>query len=151
MQGLGLLGSVRAVPRLIELTGSRDPTRAAAASTALEVLTGHHEDPEEPYPKPRWEAWWAEHAGKFDDRHRWRDGQPFTARTLIERLAHDDVGVRLSAYDELVVATGQRLPFDADGPWRMQLAHRAGWARWYSDHAHELPAMGWLFHGNSIG
>ncbi|MFZ5481343.1 MAG: HEAT repeat domain-containing protein [Myxococcota bacterium] len=151
MQGLGLLGSVRAVPRLIELTGSRDPVRAQAASTALEVLTGHHEDPDEPYPKPRWEAFWAEHAGKFDDGVRYREGAPFTVRTLVDRLAHDDVTVRLSAYDELVVATGERLPFDADGPWRMQIAHRGAWARWYADHAHELPTSGWMFHGGGIG
>lgn len=150
MQGLGLLGDVRAMPRLIDLVGSRDPVRQAAAAAALEVLTGHREDPEEAYPRQKWEAWWSENAGKMRDGVRWRGGQPLTVRALIDRLGHDDAHVRQSAYDELCVATGERLPFDADGPWRMQLAHRAGWARWYAENAHRLPQTGWMFYGDSV-
>jgi tetratricopeptide (TPR) repeat protein len=151
VQGLGLLGSTRAVPKLIELCAHRDPARAHAASAALEVLTGHGEDVEEPQLRARWDVWWQENAGRFDDRVRWRGGAPHTVRSLIERLGHDDVITRLTAYDELVIATGARLPFDADGPWRMQVAHRAAWARWYADHAHELPESGWLFFGEAVG
>lgn len=150
LQGLGLLGSVRAVPRLLDAAGSRDPSRQAAASAALEVMTGHREDPEEAYPRQRWEAWWAAHGDEMADDVRWRAGAPLTARTLVDRLGHDDSGVRQVSYDEIVIATGQRLPFDADGPWRMQLAHRAAWERWYADNAHHLPRTGWMFHGEGI-
>ncbi|MFN7147273.1 MAG: hypothetical protein ACK4YP_26130, partial [Myxococcota bacterium] len=151
IQGLGLLGSVRAIPRLIELVGSRDPTRQAAAAAALEVLTGHRVDLEDAHPRQRWEAWWGEHRDTLPDGQRWRGGQPLGVRALIERLGNDDPGVRQTSYDELVIATGARLPFDAEGPWRVQIAHRATWARWYADHAHRLPATGWLFHGDEVG
>lgn len=148
LAGLGLLGSVRAVPRLIENLGARDPVRQAVANTALEVITGHHEDTEEAHPKQRWTDWWEEHGPDFDERTRYREGRPLTIRSLIERLGHDDFSTRQTAYDELVIASGERLPFDADGPWRVQLAHRAGWERWWADNAHELPQTGWCFHGS---
>ena len=70
---------------------------------------------------------------------------------MLERLGSDDAGVRTVGYDELVISTGVRLPFDVDGPWRKQLHHRANWERWYADNAHTLPRTGWLFHGESIG
>ena len=149
LAGLGLLGNVRAVPRLIEAVGSRDPHRQAVASTALEVITGHHEDTEDAHPKQRWTDWWAEHAGDYDERTRYRDGDPLTVRSLIARLGHDDFSTRQAAYDELVIATGERLPFDADGPWRVQLAHRDAWERWWADNAHDLPDSGWCFHGSA--
>ncbi|MSQ00324.1 MAG: tetratricopeptide repeat protein [Myxococcales bacterium] len=148
LAGLGLMGNIRAVPRLVESVGSRDPQRQVVASTALEVITGHHEDVEDAHPKQRWLDWWAEHGPDFEERVRYRDGRPLTVRSLIERLGHDDFAARQSAYDELVIATGARLPFDADGPWRAQLAHRAAWEAWWADNAHDLPATGWLFHGS---
>ncbi|GDX78285.1 hypothetical protein LBMAG42_00960 [Deltaproteobacteria bacterium] len=148
LAGLGLLGNLRAVPRLIESVGSRDPQRQAVANAALEVITGRREDVEDAHPKQKWADWWAEHGPDFDERIRHREGRPLTIRSLIERLAHDDFGTRQGAYDELVIATGERLPFDADGPWRVQLAHRAAWERWWADNAHELPNTGWCFHGS---
>ena len=147
LAGLGLLGSIRAVPRLIESVASRDPLRQAVANAALVALTGHQENCEEAHPRQRWLDWWAENGPNMDERTRYRDGRPLTLRSLIERLGHDDLAARQGAYDELVIASGQRLPFDADGPWRVQLAHRAGWARWWADNAHELPSGGWCFHG----
>ncbi len=151
IQGLGLLGSTRAVPRLIEIVGSRDTIKQAAAAAALEVMTGHRIDLEDAHPRQRWDAWWEANREKMADGVRWRAGQPLTIRALIERLGNDESSVRQSSYDELVIATGVRLPFDAEGPWRMQLAHRAAWARWYSDHAHALAPSGWLFHGDTVG
>ncbi|MDP2307615.1 MAG: HEAT repeat domain-containing protein [Pseudomonadota bacterium] len=151
IQGLGLLGSVRAVPRLIELVGTRDTMKQAAAAAALEVLTGHRIDLEDAHPRQRWDAWWSQNRGTLPDSQRWRGGHPLTVRALIDRLGNDDPQVRQTSYDELVITTGAPLPFDADGPWRMQLAHRAAWSRWYADHAHELPQTGWLFHGDGVG
>ncbi len=150
LAGLGLLGSVRAVPKLIENVGSRDPVRQGVANTALEVILGRREDLEDAHPKQRWLDWWAEHGPDFEERKRYREGKELTTRSLIARLGHDDFAAREAAYDELVIATGESLPFDADGPWRVQLAHRAGWERWWADHAHELPTSGWCFHGAEI-
>ena len=140
----------RSVPRLIELTGDRDATRANVAGAALELLTGHHEDIEAPHPRQRWEAWWEANREKFGDGQRYRDGKPFNVKRMLERLGNDDPVVRQSSYDELVISTGVRLPFDAEGPWRVQQAHRRAWERWYADHAHTLPTTGWLFHGRSV-
>ncbi len=58
---------------------------------------------------------------------------------------------RLTSYDELSIVTSVRFPFDADGPWRQQLAHRAAWQRWHDEHADELSAAGWLLHGEEVG
>jgi HEAT repeat protein len=151
IQGLGLLGSVRAVPRLVELCGSREQGRSLAAQTALELITGRRADVEDPYPRQTWEQWWAANAERFDERKRWRSGRALDLPALAERLGDDDVAVRLSSYDELVIATGERLPFDADGPWRMQVAHRSAWTRWLEAHAEELPETSWAFFGRGIG
>lgn len=151
IHGLGLLGSTRAVPRLIEYLVARDPQRSNLAVTALELLTGHVESLEDGHPRQRWEAWWEANKHNFDDHRRYRYGRPFGVPEMLERLGNDDAAVRTVGYDELVISTGVRLPFDVDGPWRMQLKHRAAWERWYADHAHGLPRTGWLFHGESIG
>lgn len=150
MHGLGLLGVIRAVPRLIEWSGDRDANRANVAGAALTLITGHHEDPEAPHPRHRWSTWWDANNDKFAEGLRYRDGKPMNVRRMLERLGNDDSVVRQSTYDELVISTGVQLPFDAEGPWRIQLAHRRGWDRWYADHAHELPQTGWLFHGHSV-
>lgn len=147
LAGLGLLGNVRGVRKLIDNVGSRDSARQAVAAAALELMLGHREDLEDSHPRQKWEAWWEENSAKFEERVRWRRGAPHSVRSLVDRLADDDPALRTTTYDELVIATGVRLPFDADGPWRMQLQHRAAWSRWWADHHHELPDSGWLFHG----
>lgn len=151
IHGLGLLGCTRAVPRLIEYLTARDPQRSNLAVTALELLTGHIESLEDGHPRQRWEAWWEANKHNFDDHRRFRYGRTFGVRDMLDRLGHDDAGVRTVGYDELVISTGVRLPFDVDGPWRVQVHHRDAWNRWYADHAHELPRTGWMFHGESIG
>ena len=50
---------------------------------------------------------------------------------MIERMGHDDAQVRASTYDELVIGTGVRLPFDGDGPFRVQVQHQARWRAWW--------------------
>lgn len=151
LAGLGLCGSTRVIPILIAMLADRDPTRQQVANTALELITGHKEDLEESHARTRWETWWAETGPKFRDDVRYRHGAPLTVRALIDRLGHDDPTARQVAYDELVIATGCRLPFDVDGPWRVQLAHRAAWSRWYADAAHTLPEGGWMFGGEDVG
>ena len=49
-------------------------------------------------------------------------GLPMSPAQLITDLEEDDRLVRSSAYDELVIVTGVRLPFDVSGSWRVQKA-----------------------------
>ena len=151
LQGLGYLGDPRVVSRLIEATASRDPKRARVASGALEVLTGHHEPVEESLLRNRWLDWWEEHSGRFHEGHRYRHGQPMSPSLLITRMSHDDPLVRRSSYDELVISTGTRLPFDAEGPWRVQEAHLAAWRRWWTQQDAARLTGRWTFHGELIG
>jgi len=151
LQGLGYLGDPRAVTRLIEATASRDPARVRVASGALELITGHHEDPEESLLRNRWTHWWEEHKNHFEDGFRYRHGRLMDPGLLIDRLSHDDPMVRRSTYDELVIATGQRLPFDAEGPYRVQTMHIANWRQWWLDTQEAFPAGRWTFHGEHIG
>jgi len=151
LQGLGYLGDPRAVSRLIESTASRDPARARVASGALELITGHHEDPEESLLRNRWIHWWEEHKNHFEEGFRYRHGRLMDPGLMIARLSHDDTMVRRSTYDELVIATGQRLPFDAEGPYRVQTQHIAAWRAWWTDNKDSFPAGRWTFHGEQIG
>ena len=70
---------------------------------------------------------------------------------LLDRMSHDDPMVRRSTYDELVIATGQRLPFDAEGPYRVQTLHVDSWRRWWTENKEQFPSGRWSFHGELIG
>lgn len=150
LQGLGYLGDPRVVERLIDATASRDPQRARVASSALEVLTGHHEPLEESLLRNRWLEWWTLNRANFADGQRYRHGALMSPGLLIDRMAHDDALVRRSSYDELVISTGTRLPFDADGPWRVQSAHLEAWRAWWRQQPSASIGR-WTFHGEVIG
>jgi tetratricopeptide (TPR) repeat protein len=150
LSGLGYLGAPRVVERLIEATASRDTQRALVASGALEVLTGHHESTEESLLRNRWLEWWEQNSDRFDPGQRYRGGELMSPGLLITRMGHDDPLVRRACYDELVISTGVRLPFDPDGPWRVQVAHLTAWRAWWSEQG--TAAVGrWTFHGEEIG
>lgn len=150
LQGLGLLGDSRAVPTLLQALARRDRKVVDVALGALELLTGHHED-DEPGFRGRWHAWWEKHAADFQPGVRYREGQVFGGGVLIERLKHDDPWVRRTAYDELCITTGQRLPFDAEGPWRMQRAHIRAWGAWWNENGYRFQPGGWYLDGRKIG
>ncbi|MCB9779811.1 MAG: HEAT repeat domain-containing protein [Alphaproteobacteria bacterium] len=150
LQGLGYLGDPRAVPVLIDGCAGRDGQRSRVSGAALQVLTGHHEDLEESLLRNRWLSWWEAHAGDFQEGRRYRHGALFTPGVLIERMAHDDLLVRRTTYDELVISTGVRRPFDADGPWRVQQRHLARWRQWWHDDQAEWTPGEWTFHGGSV-
>jgi HEAT repeat protein len=151
VQGLGYLGDPRAVSRLIHALTIRDRTLVAVACGALELILGHREDPEEPGVHSRWERVWEDRRHQFRDGVRYRDGQPMSPAVLVKKLGDDDPFVRRGAYDELVITTGHTLPFDSEGPWRVQVAHQRAWQRWCHAHAAELPLGRWTFHGGVIG
>ena len=151
LQGLGYLGDPRAVTHLLGALGSREPTRNRVASVALELITGHHEDPEESLLRSRWMEWWDRNQEGYKTGCRYRHGRLLDPGLLIERLDHDDSLVRRSTYDELVISTGMRLPFDAEGPWRVQGAHRKAWSVWWRDERERYPSGRWFFFGDRIG
>jgi tetratricopeptide (TPR) repeat protein len=151
LQGLGFLGETKAVPRLLDATASRDQARTRVASGALELLTGHHEDPEESLLRNRWVQWWESHGEQFEPGFRYRHGRPMDPGLLIERLGHDDQMVRRGTYDELVIATGSRKPFDAEGPYLVQQSHIASWRTWWQENQERFPSGRWTFHGEQVG
>lgn len=150
LQGLGLLGDPRGVPTLLEAFDPRQPTRSEVAAAALEILTGHQEDVEAPGLARRWHAWWEDHGEGFSEGVRHREGRVFDVGLLLERMDGPDTWTRRTAYDELVITTGQRLPFDADGPWRVQQAHLRAWRSWWSANRSRLPAGRWFLDGRPI-
>jgi HEAT repeat protein len=151
IQALGYLGDPRAVAKLIEATGASSPRTRAVASHSLEILTGHAESIEEPQLRTRSERWWRENSANFNDGVRYRSGRMMAPALLIERLGDDDFTTRRASYDELVITSGINLPFDADGPWRVQLTHRQAWTEWWNAHRDSLPVGRWLFHGEIVG
>ncbi len=151
IHGLGYLGDPRAVSRLLDVLTHKDPVRVQVASGALELLTGHHEDPEESLLRSRWMTWWDRHGHSFRDGMRYRHGKLFDPGQLVERLDHDDAAVRRTSYDELVISTGHSLAFDAEGPYRIQQSHIRAWRTWWEESRGAYPAGGWYFHGERIG
>jgi hypothetical protein len=144
------MGDPRVISNLIEFTGSRSLPFAHAASQALELITGHYESVDEYLLKARWSEWYERNAHAFKTGTRYRYGNPMSPEILIERLGHDDLLVRLACYDELVVYTGVKLPFDAEGPWRLQLLQRNEWKSWWDENKSTFPVGQWLFHGKNV-
>jgi tetratricopeptide (TPR) repeat protein len=151
LQGLGLLGDPRAVPVLLEALTGRSRPIAEVAAGALQILTGHSEDLDEPGGRTRFAQWWEANQARYRDGLRYRDGRVFDVGALLSRMDDDDSWTRRSAYDELVIATGCRLPFDADGPWRVQRSHVVAWRAWWHEHRAAFPAGGWYLDGERIG
>jgi HEAT repeat protein/tetratricopeptide (TPR) repeat protein len=148
--GLGLLGDPRGVQTLLEYLKSRDTRSFEVAASALEVLTGHHEDVEEPGARQRWDDWWVAHAERFALGVRHRAGVPMDAGWLISRMEDVDPYTRRTAYDELVITTGVSLPFDAEGPWRLQQAHLREWRAWWQANQSRFPAGSWYLDGQGV-
>lgn len=151
LQGLGYLGDARGVPSLLGAMSARDRTKTAVAAGALEMITGHREDLEQPGLHALWEKYWEEHEARFQDGVRYRDGKVMDLKLLVAKLGDDDPLVRRGAYDELVISTGNNLPFDADGPWRVQVAHQRQWRQWVNVNNSGFPRGDWWFNGQSIG
>ena len=147
IHGLGYIGNVLAIPMLLEMTGLKDRSMAIAASHALELITGHHENTEDYLLRARWQTWLDSH-NRFVNGIRYRKGEPMSPAILIEGLQHDDRIVRMSAYDELVITTGVQLPFDVDGIWRMQKEQIHAWKEWWLRHQETYPVGKWVFQGS---
>lgn len=150
LQGLGLLGDPRGIPTLLEALHARDRRVVEVGAGALTLLTGHHEDIDDPGWRNRWHAWWEGHEGRFPDGVRHRLGKIFDCGLLVEGMGHHDAWTRRTAYDELVITCGASLPFDADGPWRVQQAHLSAWQGWWKKARHRYIAGRWYHDGKQI-
>jgi HEAT repeat protein len=150
LTGLGYLGDPRAAELLVDSTARPEARVAAVASSALEILTGHHEPHEVPDLRLRWKRAWARMEKAFIPGVRYRYGRKLDPGVLIERLGADELLTRRTAYDELVITTGVQLPFDADGAWRLQVHHRLAWQRWWLDHREDYTPGAWTFHGDVV-
>lgn len=150
IHGLGLLGDPRAVPRLLECLDRRDRRTQEVSAGALQILTGHREEPDDPGWKTRWNVWWEQNQADFPEGVRHREGQIFQVDLLLSRMEADDPWVRRTAHDELVITTGVNLPFDAEGPWRVQQGHLRAWRAWWRENRGTLPAGRWYLDGRSI-
>jgi len=151
LQGLGLMGDPRAVPILLKALSARPRQIVEVASGALQILTGHEEDVDNPGFKARWHVWWETNHENFQDGVRYRDGEHFGASLLLRRMKSDDPWTRRTAYDELVITTGCSLPFDSDGPWRTQQGHLRAWTKWWNSNRESYQAGRWYLDGKSIG
>jgi HEAT repeat protein/predicted negative regulator of RcsB-dependent stress response len=151
LQGLGYLGDPRSVPVLLGALTHRSQDLVAVAASALELLTGHREDLDQPGLAVRWERWWEVGQCDFAEGVRYRYGRVLELAVLVEKLGDDDLLVRRGSYDELVISTGCRLPFDADGPWRVQLAHRSAWQEWVVRNRADFPPGRWYYDSDLIG
>ncbi|HUB07740.1 MAG TPA: hypothetical protein VMB50_12090 [Myxococcales bacterium] len=125
IRALGTLHHVPAVPRLIELTESRQAEVAQAAAQALRDITlqdfGHSER--------RWQVWWTQ-----------ARGAPRTA-WLVEALDHRDPELRLAAIAELAAAAGQDFGYKSDLP-ATQRAHAVSrWREWWQSESRGRAAL----------
>jgi len=150
LQGLGLLGDPRGVPDLLSALSHRNPRIIQVATGALTILTGHDEDRDAPGLRNRWTQWWEASRDRFPDGVRMRHGRLFGASHLIAALENPDQYARATAYDELCISTGQRLPFESDGPWRVQLAQVRAWRAWWEQHRPSQPEGAWYLDGQRI-
>jgi HEAT repeat protein len=147
---LGLLGDPRAVPTLLDALGSRDTRVVEVAAGSLETLLGHREEMDGSGGRQRWIHWWEAASSRFNEGQRYRDGRLFDPGLLISRMEHPDAWVRRTAYDELVITTGQQLPFDTDGPWRVQQGHLRAWRRWWSATRSRAASGRWFLDGKPV-
>ncbi len=151
IQGLGLMGDPRAVGALLDKLESRDRNVMQIASGALQIITGHAEDMDDPGGRTRWNLWWERNGDRFEGAVRHRHGKVFGVGDLIEALSSSDAWIRRTAYDELVITTGAALPFDSDGPWRVQRAHLLVWHQWWLDNKERFTPGCWYLDGERIG
>ncbi|MCA9489610.1 MAG: HEAT repeat domain-containing protein, partial [Myxococcales bacterium] len=150
LQGLGLLGDSRGLTVLLRALQARERRVVEVASGALTILSGRVDDPAEPGIRHRWNEWYETEGKELAPGLRHRYGKPMDAGLLLDRMEDPDPYVRRTAYDELVITSGQTLPFDADGPWRVQVAHLRTWRRWWSSARHKYPSGRWVLDGEVV-
>ena len=143
VEAIGLHGEPRAVPVLIDLLEQGD--LLAEITSALHTITGVQQGPR----AAQWRAWWDVHEWKFAPGRRHREGRPFSLFQCIGAVSkgRDSSVARQQALAELEIRSGQRYPFDLDGPFERQTAVLAEWQQWWTSAEERFRPGRWTFQG----
>ncbi len=142
--GIGFLGYADAVPILIKLLNSNFNAICLASSEALQIITGAvFENQGEHDSRKRfvsrcasheqWEQWWKSFGAKFSKDVRWRKGKAFNPGRCIQQMSDSSLSFleRQWAYYELLIRTGENIPFEADWLVHEQRAALLQWEQWW--------------------
>jgi hypothetical protein len=113
---LGTLRDVRAIPDLIDGT-DRDGVTAEECHRALVAITKQDFGTK----SKKWKAWYEKN--RLRTRIEW----------MLDGLAHDNDGVRLSASEELKRLTGEYFGYHYDLPKREREEARQKWLKWWDE------------------
>lgn len=154
LRSLGYLGHLAAVEPLIQFAGSADVDDRFAANDALEELLGvmAEEDPEDEGDAVSewWRQWWQDEQGQFSAELRYRRGEPFSLQMCLDEMAHPIPEERVRPHVNMIVYTGQHLPFDAFGYLEQQEKDLAAWKTWIDENDDSFPAGAWWRWGQRL-
>lgn len=96
-----------------------------------------------------WQRWWQEHSKCFNTAPRWRHGMTFTLGLCIDDLAgpNSTAQTRQHAHIELLIRSGQSIPFESDGFIAKQLQSINAWRAWWQSAQAAFAYTPWTFDG----
>jgi uncharacterized protein (TIGR02270 family) len=97
----------------------------------------------------RWAAWWQQNAARFNSSPRWRNGKPFDCGVLVDILldARSDYETRQLAHLELIIRSGQHIPFEPDGFISKQQRAISQWQAWWHANVAVFKNRCWTYDG----
>ena len=151
IEGLGILGSLHAIPVLLEYLSDQNVMVREAVDKSLCLLTGNtvEHDPIEDsliHVTEDWIDWWTSNSSSMDKSKRHRDGKPFDIRYWVEKLIDPDMLTRKIAHRSLIIYTSQHFPFDCYGFTIDQEKASEVWKAWFEENDN-FPAGNWYFNG----
>lgn len=155
ISALGVLGTPRSVPTLLEALSPTDRDLRVAAHEALATLTGEvidldvEEDGEEA--RELWSKIWHDIGHRFDPARRYEAGNPSSLQTLVDGLSGPLAESRARQHVELVIYTGQHIAFDAKAYLYAQREARQAWQRWLDARGEALQDGRYWRYGATLG
>ncbi|MBI9089323.1 MAG: HEAT repeat domain-containing protein [Desulfobacterium sp.] len=145
VEGIGVIGDVKAIPILIEKLKTEDEKLKLKIAYSLELITGaglteEHVVEDEgvdvnAMSPEQWTQWWQANQNRFDSNTRWRRGKPFTLGACIEEMTDPKRRYceRQRAYLELIIRSGVYIPFEADWFIPKQQEAIGKWEEWWAE------------------
>ena len=98
--------------------------------------------------KQRWIDWWQQNQARFDASVRYRHGKPYSFFLCLQEIAHPETKYedRQRAYHEMVMRSGQHIPFEPDWFVDKQIAALKEWQQWWVENKTRLTNP-WMFDG----
>ena len=95
-----------------------------------------------------WLNWWQNNKGRFDPNQRYRFGKPYSFFLVLEEIAKPDTvyNDRQRAYYELVIRSGEHIPFEPDWFVDKQIEALKKWQNWWNQNKTSLTNP-WMFNG----